>query len=238
MELFASVDMSDPRQSQEEKHKLGRASSKFKDPPRIMQSDDYFARKFKAINGNMGPAASLNSSSSNETGCPANGTPAMPKMGVRARVSEWPPKKDCSKELTCKAALWESRAQTSYESVASIMHNGQNDQGEGQQEEQLDLDFVEAKYTIGDIFVHSPQRGLHPIRQRSNSDVTISDIDAEDVLDQNAVNPNTGAALHREYGSTSSIDRQGLSGENFFCDAPRVPGGKLRPQSTGPFRGP
>uniref|UniRef100_A0A5F9D3P2 Signal induced proliferation associated 1 like 2 n=1 Tax=Oryctolagus cuniculus TaxID=9986 RepID=A0A5F9D3P2_RABIT len=207
--------MSDPRQSQEDKHKLGRASSKFKDPPRIMQSDDYFARKFKAINGNMGPT-SLNASNSGESGGPANGTPAVPKMGVRARVSEWPPKKDCSKELTCKT-LWESRSQTSYESVTSIMHNGQNDQRDGQQEEQLDVDFVEAKYTIGDIFVHSPQRGLHPIRQRSNSDVTISDIDAEDVLDQNAVNPNTGAALHREYGSTSSIDRQGLSGENFFA---------------------
>ncbi|XP_025770822.1 signal-induced proliferation-associated 1-like protein 2 [Puma concolor] len=208
--------MSDPRQSQEEKHKLGRASSKFKDPPRIMQSDDYFARKFKAINGNMGPAASLNASNSTESSGPANGTPAVPKMGVRARVCEWPPKKDCSKELTCKA-LWESRSQTSYESVTSITHNGQSDQSDGQQEEKLDLDFVEAKYTIGDIFVHSPQRGLHPIRQRSNSDVTISDIDAEDVLDQNAVNPNTGAALHREYGSTSSIDRQGLSGENFFA---------------------
>ncbi|XP_075851577.1 signal-induced proliferation-associated 1-like protein 2 [Microcebus murinus] len=210
--------MSDPRQSQEEKHKLGRASSKFKDPPRIMQSDDYFVRKFKAINGNMGPANSLSASNSNEGsgGGPANGTPAVPKMGVRARVSEWPPKKDCSKELTCKT-LWESRSQTSYESVTSVLQNGQNDQSDGQQEEQLDLDFVEAKYTIGDIFVHSPQRGLHPIRQRSNSDVTISDIDAEDVLDQNAVNPNTGAALHREYGSTSSIDRQGLSGENFFA---------------------
>ncbi|XP_032697037.1 signal-induced proliferation-associated 1-like protein 2 isoform X3 [Lontra canadensis] len=208
--------MSDPRQSQEEKHKLGRASSKFKDPPRIMQSDEYFARKFKAINGNMGPATSLNASNSTESGGPANGTPAVPKMGVRARVCEWPPKKDCSKELACKA-LWESRSQASYESVPSITHNGQNDQSDGQREEQLDLDFVEAKYTIGDIFVHSPQRGLHPIRQRSNSDVTISDIDAEDVLDQNAVNPNTGAALHREYGSTSSIDRQGLSGENFFA---------------------
>nr|CAI9711979.1 unnamed protein product [Rangifer tarandus platyrhynchus] len=208
--------MSDPRQSQEEKHKLARASSKFKDPPRIMQSDDYFARKFKAINGNMGPTTSLTASSSNESGGPANGTPAVPKMGVRARVSEWPPKKDCSKELTCKT-LWESQSQTSYESVTSIIHNGQNDGSDGQQEEPLDLDFVEAKYTFGDIFVHSPQRGLHPIRQRSNSDVTISDIDAEDVLDQNAVNPNTGAALHREYGSTSSIDRQGLSGENFFA---------------------
>ncbi|XP_024593932.1 signal-induced proliferation-associated 1-like protein 2 isoform X3 [Neophocaena asiaeorientalis asiaeorientalis] len=208
--------MSDPRQSQEEQQKVGRASSKFRGPPRVMQSDDYFARKFKAINGNMGPAPSLSASSSNENGGPANGTPAVPKMGVRARVSEWPPKKDCSKELTCKA-LWESRSQPSYESVTSIMHNGQNNQSERQQEEPLDLDFVEAKSTVGDIFVHSPQRGLHPIRQRSNSDVTISDIDAEDVLDQNAVNPNTGAALHREYGSTSSIDRQGLSGENFFA---------------------
>ncbi|XP_060047967.1 signal-induced proliferation-associated 1-like protein 2 isoform X2 [Erinaceus europaeus] len=208
--------MSDPRQSQEEKHKLGRTTSKFKEAPRIMQSDDYFARKFKAINGSMGPSTSLNVSNSSESGGPANGTPAVPKMGVRARVSEWPPKKDCSKELSCKT-LWESRSQTSYESVTSIMHNGQNNQNDGQQEEQLDLDYVEAKYTIGDIFVHSPQRGLHPIRQRSNSDVTISDIDAEDVLDQNAVNPNTGAALHREYGSTSSIDRQGLSGENFFA---------------------
>ncbi|XP_049644871.1 signal-induced proliferation-associated 1-like protein 2 isoform X1 [Suncus etruscus] len=197
--------MSDPRQSQEEKHKLGRTSSKFKDSSRVMQSDDYFARKFKAMNGNMRPATSLNPSNSCESGGPANGTPAVPKMGVRARVSEWPPKKDNSK------ALWESRTQTSYESVTSILHNGKNDLSDDQQEEQLDLDFV------GEIFVHSPQRGLHPIRQRSNSDVTISDIDAEDILDQNAVNPNTGAALHREYGSTSSIDRQGLSGENIFA---------------------
>ncbi|XP_029336615.1 signal-induced proliferation-associated 1-like protein 2 isoform X1 [Mus caroli] len=211
--------MSDPRPSQAEKHKLGRAAAKLKDPSRTMQADDYFARKFKAINGSMGPAT-LNTSSSSEGGGggggPANGTPAVPKMGVRARVSEWPPKKDCSKDLACKT-LWESRSQSSYESVTSIIQNGQNDQGDRQPEEQLDLDFVEAKYTIGDIFVHSPQRGLHPIRQRSNSDITISDIDTEDVLDQHAVNPNTGAALHREYGSTSSIDRQGLSGENVFA---------------------
>ncbi|XP_027626660.1 signal-induced proliferation-associated 1-like protein 2 [Tupaia chinensis] len=209
--------MNDPRQSQEDKHKLSRGLSKFRDPPRIMQSDDYFARKLKAVNGSMGPAASLNVPGPTEGSAgPANGTPAVPKMGVRARVSEWPPKKDCSKELTCKS-LWESRSQASYEGVPSVIQNGQSDQSDGQQEEPLDLDFVEAKYAVGDVFVHSPQRGLHPVRQRSNSDVTISDIDAEDVLDQNAVNPNTGAALHREYGSTSSIDRQGLSGENFFA---------------------
>ncbi|XP_059571425.1 signal-induced proliferation-associated 1-like protein 2 isoform X3 [Alligator mississippiensis] len=204
--------MSDQRSLQEDKHKPSRTSLKFKETSRIMETDDYFARKLKVLNGNMGPT-SLNISGKHESN-QNNGTPAMPKMGVRARVSEWPPKKDCSKELG--KATWESRPQTSYESVGSILPNGQNDQSDGQQE-QLDLEFAEAKYTIGDLFVHSPQRGLHPIRQRSNSDVTISDIDTEDVLDQNAVNPNTGAALHREYGSTSSIDRQGLSGENFFA---------------------
>ncbi|XP_053154829.1 signal-induced proliferation-associated 1-like protein 2 isoform X5 [Hemicordylus capensis] len=203
--------MSEPKSSQEEKHKPSRASSKVKESARIMQSDDYFARKFKALNGNMGPPASLSSANKGENSNPANGTPAMPKMGVRARVSEWPPKKDCTKELS--KASWESRPQPGYESVGSV--NG--DQNEGKQKEHLDLEFAETRYALGDLFIHSPHRGLHPIRQRSNSDVTISDIDAEDVLDQNAVNPNTGAALHREYGSTSSIDRQGLSGENFFA---------------------
>uniref|UniRef100_A0A8D2LUQ1 Signal induced proliferation associated 1 like 2 n=1 Tax=Varanus komodoensis TaxID=61221 RepID=A0A8D2LUQ1_VARKO len=203
--------MSDQKSSQEEKHKSSRASSKFKESTRIMQSDDYFARKFKALNGNMVPPASLSGTNKGENSNPANGTPAMPKMGVRARVSEWPPKKDYVKEVS--KTTWESRPQTSYESAGSV--NG--DQNEGQQKEHLDLEFAEAKYPLGDIFIHSPHRGLHPIRQRSNSDVTISDIDTEDVLDQNAVNPNTGAALHREYGSTSSIDRQGLSGENFFA---------------------
>uniref|UniRef100_A0A803YD57 Signal induced proliferation associated 1 like 2 n=1 Tax=Meleagris gallopavo TaxID=9103 RepID=A0A803YD57_MELGA len=205
--------MSDQRSLQEDKHKINRTSSKFRESSRSMQSDDYFARKLKALNGSMGPPVPSNASSKSESN-QSNGTPAVPKMGVRARVSEWPPKKDCSKELS--KAAWENRPPASYESVGSVHPNGQNDQNEGQQEE-LELEFAEGKYSIGDLFVHSPQRGLHPIRQRSNSDVTISDIDAEDVLDQNAVNPNTGAALHREYGSTSSIDRQGLSGENFFA---------------------
>ncbi|XP_039208970.1 signal-induced proliferation-associated 1-like protein 2 isoform X2 [Crotalus tigris] len=201
--------MCDKKSLQEEKHKPSRGSSKYRESIRIMQSDDYFARKFKALNDNMGPPISLNTSNKSENINSANGTPAVPKMGVRARVSEWPPKKECVKELS--NATWEDRPQ----SESGGLVNG--DQDEGQQKEPLDLEFAGAKYALGDIFIHSPHRGLHPIRQRSNSDVTISDIDTEDVLDQNAVNPNTGAALHREYGSTSSIDRQGLCGENFFA---------------------
>uniref|UniRef100_A0A8C6WN27 Uncharacterized protein n=1 Tax=Neogobius melanostomus TaxID=47308 RepID=A0A8C6WN27_9GOBI len=172
----------------------------------VMQSEELFSRKLKALNGNMGPpTANLQGKSDGKT----NGTPAMPKMGVRARVSEWPPRTDG----------WDGgRPSPNYQSVIPVFQNGQEhtveivEQGEAVC---VEVDYSE-KYTIEELLCHSPLKSLHPIRQRSNSDVTISDIDSEDIVDQNAVNPNTGASLHREYGSTSSIDRQGLTGEGFF----------------------
>nr|XP_057914828.1 signal-induced proliferation-associated 1-like protein 2 isoform X3 [Doryrhamphus excisus] len=176
---------------------------------RSMQSEELFSRKLKALNGSMGPPGS-NMQGKPEAPGKTNGTPAMPKMGVRARVTEWPPRKDG----------WDGRPSPNYQSVIPIFQNGQQDhtmeileQGEPVC---LEEDYSDAKYTLSDLLGHSPLKGLHPIRQRSNSDVTISDIDSEDVLDQTAVNPNTGASLHREYGSTSSIDRQGLGEDGFF----------------------
>ncbi|KAL0178647.1 hypothetical protein M9458_027541, partial [Cirrhinus mrigala] len=140
-----------------------------------------------------------------EGGGKSNGTPAMPKMGVRARVTDWPPKKEG----------WGPN----YETVITAFQNGQPDQSveiADLGEPTLEPDYSDTKYSLSDLLSRSPLKGLHPIRQRSNSDVTISDIDAEDIMDQNAVNPNTGASLHREYGSTSSIDRQGLGNDGFF----------------------
>uniref|UniRef100_A0A8C9YX55 Signal induced proliferation associated 1 like 2 n=1 Tax=Sander lucioperca TaxID=283035 RepID=A0A8C9YX55_SANLU len=173
-----------------------------------MQSEELFNRKLKALNGNMGPPAP-NMQGKPEGAGKTNGTPAMPKMGVRARVTDWPPRKDG----------WDGRPSPNYQSVIPVFQNGQQEhtveileQGESVC---LEVDYSD-KYTLSDLLSHSPLKGLHPIRQRSNSDVTISDIDSEDIMDQNAVNPNTGASLHREYGSTSSIDRQGLSGDGFF----------------------
>ncbi|XP_051271602.1 signal-induced proliferation-associated 1-like protein 2 isoform X5 [Dicentrarchus labrax] len=175
---------------------------------RAMQSEELFNRKLKALNGSMGPPVS-NMQGKPEGAGKTNGTPAMPKMGVRARVTEWPPRKDG----------WDGRPSPNYQSVIPVFQNGQQEhtveileQGESVC---LEVDYSD-KYTLSDLLSHSPLKGLHPIRQRSNSDVTISDIDSEDIMDQNAVNPNTGASLHREYGSTSSIDRQGLSGDGFF----------------------
>uniref|UniRef100_A0A3P8QYF8 Signal induced proliferation associated 1 like 2 n=1 Tax=Astatotilapia calliptera TaxID=8154 RepID=A0A3P8QYF8_ASTCA len=173
-----------------------------------MQSEELFSRKLKALSDSMGPPASSMQGKPDGAG-KTNGTPAMPKMGVRARVTEWPPRKDG----------WDGRPSPNYQSVIPVFQNGQQEhtveileQGEAVC---LEVDYTD-KYTLSDFLCHSPLKGLHPIRQRSNSDVTISDIDSEDVMDQNAVNPNTGASLHREYGSTSSIDRQGLTGDGFF----------------------
>ncbi|CAI5653651.1 signal-induced proliferation-associated 1-like protein 2 isoform X4 [Oreochromis niloticus] len=175
---------------------------------RVMQSEELFSRKLKALSDSMGPPASSMQGKPDGAG-KTNGTPAMPKMGVRARVTEWPPRKDG----------WDGRPSPNYQSVIPVFQNGQQEhtveileQGEAVC---LEVDYTD-KYTLSDFLSHSPLKGLHPIRQRSNSDVTISDIDSEDVMDQNAVNPNTGASLHREYGSTSSIDRQGLTGDGFF----------------------
>ncbi|XP_053292524.1 signal-induced proliferation-associated 1-like protein 2 isoform X2 [Pleuronectes platessa] len=175
---------------------------------RAMQSEELFSRKLKALNGSMGPPTTNMQGKPDASG-KTNGTPAMPKMGVRARVTEWPPRNDG----------WDGRPSPNYQSVIPVFQNGQHEHVvellEEGEEVCVEIDYTD-KYTISDLLCHSPQRGLHPIRQRSNSDVTISDIDSEDIMDQNAVNPNTGASLHREYGSTSSIDRQGLSADGFF----------------------
>uniref|UniRef100_A0A8C2JAL8 Signal-induced proliferation-associated 1 like 2 n=1 Tax=Cyprinus carpio TaxID=7962 RepID=A0A8C2JAL8_CYPCA len=162
-----------------------------------MQTDDLFAKKLQALNGNMGPP-----------GANTQGTPAVPKMGVRARVSDWPQKKDGHGPLP------------RYESLMTTFQNGQPSQLPEDVVKQSpgsppNPSFLDAKYGLGELLNHSPGKVHHALQKRSNSDVTISDIGAED-MDQTAINPNTGATLHREYGSTSSINRQGLPDEAFF----------------------
>uniref|UniRef100_A0A8C1W4E2 Signal-induced proliferation-associated 1 like 2 n=1 Tax=Cyprinus carpio TaxID=7962 RepID=A0A8C1W4E2_CYPCA len=162
-----------------------------------MQTDDLFAKKLQALNGNMGPP-----------GANTQGTPAVPKMGVRARVSDWPQKNDGH------------GPPPRYESLMTTFQNGQPSQLPEDVVKQSpgsppNASFLEAKYGLGELLNHSPGKVHHALQKRSNSDVTISDIGAED-MDQTAVNPNTGATLHREYGSASSINHQGLPGEGFF----------------------
>ncbi|XP_064862448.1 signal-induced proliferation-associated 1-like protein 2 isoform X4 [Oncorhynchus nerka] len=182
-----------------------------------MQSDNLFNKKLQALKGPMGPPNAN-----------VQGTPAMPKMGVRARVSDWPQRKDG----------WESQPPPRYDSLVPNFQKGPSNLSTEvilqKNQELLSAEFPETKYPLCDLLSHSPTKGFPGIK-RSNSEVTISDIGAED-LDHTTINPNTGATLRREYGSTSSLDKQSLSGasEGFVgtlrgyhmedrSDQPRVP---------------
>ena len=60
----------------------------------------------------------------------------------------------------------------------------------------------------------SAQRTHRRIRQRSNSDIIISELEGGDSgEDWGPSGATKWSPLHREYGSTSSIDQQGASGE-------------------------
>uniref|UniRef100_A0A8C7DL11 Signal induced proliferation associated 1 like 2 n=1 Tax=Oncorhynchus kisutch TaxID=8019 RepID=A0A8C7DL11_ONCKI len=158
-----------------------------------MQSDNLFNKKLQALKGPMGPPNAN-----------VQGTPAMPKMGVRARVSDWPQRKDG----------WESQPPPRYDSLVPTFQKGPSNLSTEvilqKNQELLSAEFPETKYPLCDLLSHSPMKGFPGIK-RSNSEVTISDIGAED-LDHTTINPNTGATLRREYGSTSSLDKQSLSG--------------------------
>ena len=157
----------------------------------LMQLDNPFNKKLQALKGNMGPPIPH-----------GQAAPARPKMGVRARVSDWPQRKDG----------WEACPPPRYDSLVPSDQN--MDAIPGKSQELLSsTDFEETKYPLCDLLNHSPMKGFARVK-RSNSEVTISDIGAEDI-DHTTINPNTGATLRREYGSTSSLDRQGLSGEGF-----------------------
>ncbi|KAJ8002318.1 hypothetical protein DPEC_G00178630 [Dallia pectoralis] len=156
-----------------------------------MQSDNLFNKKLQLLKGPMGPPTAN-----------AQGTPAMPKMGVRARVSDWPQRKDG----------WEGHPPPCYDSLVPAFQDGLSNLSTEailKKSQELLTEFSETKYPLCDLLSHSPMKGFPGIK-RSNSEVTISDIGAED-LDHTTINPNTGATLRREYGSTSSLDKQGLT---------------------------
>ncbi|XP_055752404.1 signal-induced proliferation-associated 1-like protein 3 isoform X2 [Salvelinus fontinalis] len=154
-------------------------------------------------------------------GHPAPSDPAtqsrvsVPKMGVRARIAEWPPRHAQSRE--------------------SLLENGQGGNHHG---DDPSTTISSASFPISEVglvrggVARLPRRrtkdvefrggygggtgspvGLRafpPLRQRSNSEVTLSE------QDENEVEGRGGTNLFREYGSTSSIDVQGIPEQSFF----------------------
>ncbi|KAM6360693.1 LOW QUALITY PROTEIN: signal-induced proliferation-associated 1-like protein 3, partial [Pluvialis apricaria] len=140
-------------------------------------------------------------------------TPAVPKMGVRARIADWPPKRDAAKDPPAGASPCRDAASNRDAACCRGFAGGQQPLTGVSGFKALhrlarrrskDVEFQEG-------WPRSPARGLAPLRHRSSSEVTLSECDPEE-----ATEPRGSTGLFREYGSTSSIDVQGISEQSFF----------------------
>ncbi|XP_032882709.1 signal-induced proliferation-associated 1-like protein 1 isoform X3 [Amblyraja radiata] len=195
------------------------------------RSDDFYSRRFRAPNGTFGSPGSTGPPRS-ESAHHVGATPSVPKMGVRARIADWPPRKDMGKD-SCRTSDQESAGspegtvmsihssspssrlcqsnQNSLESLSSKRMHSDYRPCKAQEMENLD-----SRFLTPDGYLQSPAKNLRRIRQRSNSDITISELDVDGGEEYGALSHKMGAAIHREYGSTSSIDKHGMSGDSFF----------------------
>uniref|UniRef100_A0A3Q1HA10 Signal-induced proliferation-associated 1 like 1 n=1 Tax=Acanthochromis polyacanthus TaxID=80966 RepID=A0A3Q1HA10_9TELE len=182
----------------------------------VPATDEFYTRRLRLPNGGAPPprSESAHISSSSTTGT----NPGVPKMGVRARVADWPPRKDGG-----GGGIWHITVETDSPSStntttklghlispqdSSMLRNIHNTLKSKMQSKGKDNRFLSP-----DGYLGSPRKGMRRIRQRSNSDITISELDG----DGNEGWSFSGwTPMHREYGSTSSIDKHGVSGESFF----------------------
>ncbi|XP_032651527.1 signal-induced proliferation-associated 1-like protein 3 isoform X1 [Chelonoidis abingdonii] len=181
---------------------------------------DYFSPGFWVQNG-----SSLQPAGDGLPGPrPTTTTPAMPKMGVRARIADWPPKRDALKDPAAPSPSRDMEALTGSSRTFLSPKGFQN----GQQppptslgssglrglhrlsrRRSKDVEFLEG-------WPRSPGRAFIPLRNRSNSEITLSECDLEETLEPRGAKLGSGLPLFREYGSTSSIDVQGISEQSLF----------------------
>ncbi|XP_069587489.1 signal-induced proliferation-associated 1-like protein 1 isoform X4 [Ranitomeya imitator] len=222
--------MTSLKRSQTERSVASGTQSSVPDGPPKARSDDFYMRRFRSQNGSLGSSAmSPVGPPRSESSHHISSTPGVPKMGVRARIADWPPRKENIKELrtsqdmeTASIETMSVKSSPSSQVSASSMNSSdsvmlksiQNTlKNKTRQAESLDSRFLSPEgYSSGS----SPRKVHRRIRQRSNSDITISEFDMDNFEECMSPTFKTGPSLHREYGSTSSIDKQGTSSDSFF----------------------
>ncbi|KAG8560877.1 hypothetical protein GDO81_015172 [Engystomops pustulosus] len=223
--------MTSLKRSQTERSVASGTQSSVPDGPPKARSDDFYMRRFRSQNGSLGSSAmSPVGPPRSESSHHISSTPGVPKMGVRARIADWPPRKENVKEgsrssqdmetasietMSVKSSPSSQVSTSSINSSDSVMLKSiQNTlKNKTRQPESLDSRFLSPEgYSSGS----SPRKVHRRIRQRSNSDITISEFDMDNFEECMSPTFKTGPSLHREYGSTSSIDKQGTSSDSFF----------------------
>ncbi|KAK2491973.1 hypothetical protein MC885_014684 [Smutsia gigantea] len=181
---------------------------------------DYAPVGFWVQNGGM-PQPVVESPASATTR-PSPTTPAVPKMGVRARVADWPPKPEALRDQNNPSPSQDTDG-TKAQRVAHSMRSIQNGQPPAStpassgskafhrlsRRRSKDVEFQ-------DGWPRSPGRAFLPLRNRSSSEITLSECDVEDMGEPRGTRHMGALPLFREYGSTSSIDVQGVSEQSFF----------------------
>ncbi|XP_034431484.1 signal-induced proliferation-associated 1-like protein 1 [Hippoglossus hippoglossus] len=205
----------------------------------IPATDEFYTRHLRMVNGGNVPTRTDNVHATVSTG--------VPKMGVRARVADWPPRKDMTGAPWLFTAEPENSAVPSggkvHIKLGSIMspqdssmlrniHNTLKNRAQANNYSPETRYLAPGDYR-GPAYRNPRQRR---IRQRSNSDMTISEMEGSGDSGEDW-GPALGAKwspLHREYGSTSSIDQHGASGESFFEMLKGYQGDKVDQRSPAP----
>uniref|UniRef100_A0AAR2L6G3 Signal induced proliferation associated 1 like 1 n=1 Tax=Pygocentrus nattereri TaxID=42514 RepID=A0AAR2L6G3_PYGNA len=174
----------------------------------VSASEDFYTRTLRLTNGG---ALGVRPENPYQTG----GMLGVPKMGVRARVADWPPRKD-----------------------GGNLRHGSSDTET--------TSYVGGSSGEAHLLTVSDHRGTSQrtrrIRQRSNSDMTLSELDGSGDSGEEWGSVGTKwSPLHREYGSTSSIDQHGVSssavsGNSFFEMLMSYQGEKQDQRSPAPER--
>ncbi|XP_066204428.1 signal-induced proliferation-associated 1-like protein 3 isoform X1 [Saccopteryx leptura] len=181
---------------------------------------DYAPMGFWVQNGSM--PQPVGESPGATTTRPSPTTPAVPKMGVRARVADWPPKREALREQSNPSPSQDTDG-TKATKVTHSMRTIQNGQPPTNT---LASSGSKAFYRLSrrrskdvefqDGWPRSPSRAFLPLRHRSSSEITLSECDMEDVGEARGGRLTGALPLFREYGSTSSIDVQGMPEQSFF----------------------
>ncbi|XP_062037429.1 signal-induced proliferation-associated 1-like protein 1 isoform X1 [Lepus europaeus] len=195
-----------------------------------VHTDDFYMRRFRSQNGSLGssvmaPVGPPRSEGSHHI----TSTPGVPKMGVRARIADWPPRKEnvkessrSSQEIETSSCLESLSSKSSPVSQGSSVSLNSSDSAmlksiqNTLKSKARPAESMDSRFLMPEAYPSSPRKALRRIRQRSNSDITISELDVDSFDECISPTYKSGPSLHREYGSTSSIDKQGTSGDSFF----------------------
>ncbi|XP_028293831.1 signal-induced proliferation-associated 1-like protein 1 [Gouania willdenowi] len=207
----------------------------------IPATDEFYTRHLRMVNGGTGQNFTDNVHTTVSTG--------VPKMGVRARVADWPPRKEVSGTIWYSTMEPENSASPPAgkphiklgsvlspqdSSMLRNIHNTLKNRTQVQANNYSpDTRFLSPGEYKGPVNKNPRQRR---IRQRSNSDMAIGEMEGSGDSGEDC-GPSSGAKwspLHREYGSTSSIDQHGATEESFFEMIQGYQGAKVDQRSPAP----